>query len=34
MSKTLKDSLDLYHRVLDNIFVYVKKLETLGISHA
>ncbi|KAL4502254.1 hypothetical protein ABPG72_000489 [Tetrahymena utriculariae] len=32
MSKTLRDSLDLYHRVINEISVSVQKLERLGIS--
>ncbi|EGR28776.1 permease family protein, putative [Ichthyophthirius multifiliis] len=32
MSKTLRDSLDLYHRVVNQISVSVQKLEKLGIS--
>lgn len=32
MSKTLRDSLDLYHRVVNEISVSVQKLEKLGIS--
>lgn len=34
MSKTLRDSLDLYHRVVNEISVSVQKLEKLGISFA
>jgi hypothetical protein len=32
LSKTLRDSLDLYHRVVDEITVSVVKLEKLGLS--
>lgn len=34
MSKTLRDSLDLYHRVVNEISVQVQKLEKLGVSFA
>jgi DNA-binding IclR family transcriptional regulator len=32
LSKTLRDSLDLYHRTIDEITVSVVKLEKLGLS--
>ena len=32
LSKTLRDSLDLYHRVVDEITISVVKLEKLGLS--
>jgi len=34
MSKTLRDSLDLYHRVVNEISVSVQRLESLGVSFA
>lgn len=34
MSKTLRESLDLYSRVVDNVSVAVQNLEKLGISVA
>lgn len=32
LSKTLRDSLDLYHRTVNDIFVTVIKLEKMGVS--
>lgn len=32
LSKTLRDSLDLYHRTINDILVNVIKLEKMGIS--
>lgn len=32
LSKTLRDSLDLYHRTINAILVSVVKLEKMGIS--
>ena len=32
LSKTLRDSLDLYHRAVNGIVVTVMKLEKMGIS--
>jgi ABC-type antimicrobial peptide transport system permease subunit len=32
MSQTLKDSLDLYHRVISNLTITILKLEKLGLS--
>jgi hypothetical protein len=32
LSKTLRDSLDLYHRTVNDIYVNVVKLEKMGVS--